>query len=693
MLKENKNKIFIFFILISIITSIYFVIGRANAEKNYKNYEVCAGYDDFSRMAYSENKSTKEYFKELMENGVTTVTFNEKTINSMEKDPNRKLKTTMSGMDLIVEGEKEDLDFIADGLKVLKDERNIEFIEDNQLKIEGKPYDMVYFKPDAKNIFGAALAESGEKDSILKYIGLGFDGKEIKEISEIENIAINLRPIYFSNYEDPEIAMNRYFEALDKYSRNQNYIVFAGKEAYKNTEKDSKIEEDFKKNLIERDLAVGMIEASTQRGNLGLDGINPIVNDNNIGKLRVFTTWDYIQSEYDYCIPGHHNGEELTNVYYRAISERNIAAIFLRPFIKNDNMISDAKVYGNVLGDLEMRLAKKGYETGNAHAIGEWNVNTKVKFFIACGTTLASVMMLGMVFGISERLKNILYIVGILLAGFFFILGKKEATGSILFNLAAIVSYPTLSLVYIANSLNRARKSNEEKFLMRIYIQGLKVLVIAIIISLIGALMEISYMSGTKYLVELSIFRGVKVSQLLPILLSVFVFASYVGIGRKEIEEPHIKPREIAVFMNEPVKFWQAALGCIILVILAVFILRGGNTSAKVPGMELWFRNMLERYLPARPRTKSLFIGYPAIILLIYFGYKKRGEIVYILLLIFASIGMADIVNTFSHIRTPMNMSIARVLIEYVGAAVLGLVLIIIVDLIMKGYDKIVAKK
>lgn len=693
MLKNYKNKIFAVFILLSIISSFYFVNGRLKAEKVYKNYEVCADYDDFVKMGFSLDKGPKDYFKELSKNGITTIALNESTINSMKKDPLKNIKTYNDGIDLVVEGDRKDLDFIKEGLNSLKEKREVEDISENQIKIKGKISDITNYKSDILDTFGQRVGDSGETGSVLEYIGLGFDEEKINDLKDIDNIQINLRPIFSEDYQDTRYTMNRFFDSVDKYSKDQRYVIFSGKEFYKDTKSDKNIQSDFIKEINKRNLSLGMIEASNQRGHLDLDGINSVIKRDDVNKVRAFTTWDYIQNEFDYKIPGHHEGEELTNVYYRAISERNISVIFLKPFIKNNKMIPESGVYGKVLENLKDRLEKKGYEDGLVNPIGNWNVNNKMKFPIALGTTAASVILLGLVFGIGTKLQSFFFVIGALLSALFFLLGKKEDLGNILFNLAAIVAYPSLALCIIMENFNNARRTKKNIKLSKIFIHATLTLLAAIVVSMIGSLMEISFMSGTNYLMELTIFRGVKISQLLPILLSVFIFVAYVGFYREEITKPKLEIKEINKALNQSVTFWQAGLGAMVLVILALFILRGGNTSAKVPSIELLFRNMLENILPARPRTKAIFIGYPAVFLLIYLGYKKRGEFLVILLTIFAAIGQADIVNTFSHIRTPLNMSFSRVLIEFVGATILGLILIIVAQILMKGYDKYIAKE
>lgn len=692
MFSKYKNKLFLILIFISIGVSFYFVNGRLKAESVYKNYDVVADYDDFAKVGYNNNKMPKEYFTELSKNGVNSISINESTINSLKKNPEIHIETEMNGMDLIVRGDSEYLNFIVQGLEVLKDKRSVEYISESEIKIEGRPSDAVTYKSDAYDILQERVGDDGEVGSVLEYVGLGFDENRIDTIKSIEGLDINLRPVYYSRYQDSRSTMQRFQSAVENLNPAQRYIVFSGKEAYKNTEEDNKIQDDFVNWINTKGISLGMIEASNQRGHLKMDGIDSMVKREDVGKIRAFTTWDYLQSEYDYLIPGHHNGEELTNVYYRAISERNISVIYLKPFIKNDKIITESENYGRVIENLNSRLTPKGYSVGDVNPIGNWNPDSHLKVFISIGVVCAAIMLLGLIFPVGSKLSLVLFILGVLASIAFFGAGIMEDTGNVLFNLLAIVTYPSLALCVVIENYNQIKRKKKVKSLPKIYLHGAMILLVSILITMIGSLMEISYMSGTNYLAEINIFRGVKISQLLPLVISVFIFAAYIGFGREKVESPKIKTNEIVKVFNLNVKIWQAVLGAAVLGILAIFILRGGNTDAKVPGVELLFRNLLEKYLPARPRTKALFMGFPAVFLMMYMGYHRRGEIFAILLTLFIAIGQADIVNTFSHIRTPLSMSFVRIVIEFLMACLLSAVMLIVVDLFRKGYDKYIAK-
>ncbi|RVU54575.1 DUF5693 family protein [Anaerosphaera multitolerans] len=692
MFGKHKNKIFLFFILISIGVSFYFVNGRYKAESTYKNYDIVADYDDFSKVGYIENKTPKDYFTDLAKNGVNVVSINETTINSMKKDPTLNIRTSMVGMDLVVWGDVESLNFITNGLNTLKDKREIEKISEFEIKIKGRPSDLVTYKSDAYDLLQERLGDDGNIGSALEYVGLGFDEKRINTIKSIEGLEVNLRPIYYGRYQDSRATMERFKGAVEQYNPKQRYIVFSGKEVYKNTVEDTKITDDFINWIKTKKISIGMIEASNQRGHLKVEGLDSIVKRNDVNKVRAFTTWDYLQSAFDYSIPGHQNGEELTNVYYRAISERNISVIYLKPFVKNDKIIVEAEKYGNVIKNLGNRLEPKGYEVGNVNPIGQWNPDSTLKVFISLGTVCAAVLLLGIIFSLGDKLSLLFFVLGAVLSVVFFGLKVKEDIGNVLFNLLAIVTYPSLALCVVIENYNQVRRRKRSKSLPKVYLHGAMTLLMAILITSVGALMEISYMSGTNYLAEINIFRGVKISQLLPLVIAVFIYAAYVGFGREKIGNPKLRLNEVTNVLTLNVKIWQVIIGLGILVVLALFILRGGNSNTKVPGIELLFRNLMEEYLPARPRTKALFIGFPSVFLLMYVGYNKRGELFSLILTLFVAIGQADIVNTFSHIRTPLSMSFIRVIIEFVMACILSAIMLVVVDLFRKGYDKYIAK-
>ena len=77
---------------------------------------------------------------------------------------------------------------------------------------------------------------------------------------------------------------------------------------------------------------------------------------------------------------------------------------------------------------------------------------------------------------------------------------------------------------------------------------------------------------------------------------------------------------------------------------------------------------MLENLFYARPRSKEILIGHPAFMLSAMVMWMRYPlEILFVLVLI-ATIGQGSMVETFCHMRTPFDMSLAR----GIGGIILG---------------------
>jgi hypothetical protein len=91
-----------------------------------------------------------------------------------------------------------------------------------------------------------------------------------------------------------------------------------------------------------------------------------------------------------------------------------------------------------------------------------------------------------------------------------------------------------------------------------------------------------------------------------------------------------------------------------------VWIARTGNDSGmEVSPLELKFRALLEQVFVTRPRTKEIFVGFPAMIFAAYF-IGRRKWLLALGAAILGTIGVADALNTFCHIHTPIFYSALR---------------------------------
>ncbi|MFN3369237.1 MAG: DUF5693 family protein, partial [Thermus sp.] len=150
----------------------------------------------------------------------------------------------------------------------------------------------------------------------------------------------------------------------------------------------------------------------------------------------------------------------------------------------------------------------------------------------------------------------------------------------------------------------------------------------------------------------LQAFRGVSLTLLVPPLLVGFSFL-----------DRNFKDTLTRLFLH-PLRLGEVALAGLALFLLALALLRRGNEAPLVPDLELRLRSLLQD-LMVRPRFKEVFghALFPLALLLPWSKWVQNG------LLFLAALGVASILNTFSHFHTPLPISFFRV----VNGALLGL--------------------
>lgn len=186
----------------------------------------------------------------------------------------------------------------------------------------------------------------------------------------------------------------------------------------------------------------------------------------------------------------------------------------------------------------------------------------------------------------------------------------------------------------------------------------------ALLLTITGGLALAAFFSTPLTMLRIQPFSGVKLTLLLPPLL---VLAHDFRSG--------ISPESARKLLARPMIWLEFFLVCLILLAAGVLALRSDNT-AFVGGWERTLRDLLERALVARPRTKELFIGYPALILWYAMARANWGRHAWILPRVAASIGFASAVNSFCHFHTRLPFILFRVFNGWWAGIAMGLVLV-----------------
>ena len=199
--------------------------------------------------------------------------------------------------------------------------------------------------------------------------------------------------------------------------------------------------------------------------------------------------------------------------------------------------------------------------------------------------------------------------------------------------------------------------------------EGGLALIISVAVACIGAAYVTALLAQATFMLEINQFAGVKTLLVVPPLALLMLYAFTPLFGAR------IKLTDAVI---APVKAWQLAALFVLATAAVLLVMRSGNQpDIGVSGVETQLRGLLAQLLGARPRFKEFAIGYPLIALLPVLSGQARRLIGW-LVVVCAGIGLADVLDTFSHIHTPLHVGLLRTFNGVVLGFVIGAILQIV---------------
>lgn len=683
----KQNKILYIFLIIGILFAGILVFNRVSVERGYKNYDVILDFDEILKLTDSSKHSAEYYLKEFKKIGINYVGVNEATVNSLSKRKEFKIQTSLDGYNLKITANKDIIEFMKDGFSRKIGASKVKQVNEKTLIIKAKESDYIFDKTKLRDDKGDIVGEKIiAESSKLEYLGIGYLPLDLKLVKK-SGLTPMPRPLFQSKYENASKSLDRYFQLLDKEDIKLNYILFGGKEVLGGKKELSSLE----KNLKENNIIPVMIESLVQRKSVDQKGMDELVTSMDYQATRAFNIWDYIQKRYDYEIPMHHNGEEIMNSMYRAITERNIRVIYFRPFIDKDgSYIDDMSIYSKRFSEFEKRMKMHGFKWDSKIVPMKANhPNRFLQIPIIIGILASAFLLLQKLFGLKNSIIYKLFGAFSICFSALYFLGKKVDVLNKLFALLGTMVMPSLAVMLLLSMIFQIQKSAKIKDIKikSILWESLVLMLFLNMISFSGALFETSLLSDSKFLLEMDLFRGVKISQLMPLGITLFIYLMYFGYKRKD-EKKGIRISEILNLFKENIKVGHLIVLSIVLGAGVIYVARMGHETNIQPSMfEIFMRNVLDVICMARPRTKSFLLANPAIVLLIYMAYKKQKWTIFPLAFV-AAIGQGDIVNTFSHLRTPIYLSTYRLFYEIIFGLFIGIAVVFIINLFVKLLER-----
>ncbi|WNQ11581.1 DUF5693 family protein [Paenibacillus aurantius] len=354
-----------------------------------------------------------------------------------------------------------------------------------------------------------------------------------------------------------------------------------------------------------------------------------------------------------------------------AVKDRNIRLVFLNAHaVRNPDK-------GQILDPIEPllqtlqgpdgaipRIKEAGFTVGEgqAHSFdyqqASWQ--TPLRLLVVLGSVAIIVLLLS---HFVPGLALALLLLGVIASAGLYVLMPN-----MLFKLLALgagISSASLAMMLAVLKIRKKSTNPDETrlgFLFNLFIR-------TSLLSLVGAAFVVGLLSHITYNLLLDQFTGVKLLGLFPVVvMGVYVLFFSEGLSRAEIGR-----RVRHIFASYINVLWVVTAG-VLLAAMYYYMSRTGN-EGQVSPLEMAFRSFLENTLGVRPRTKEFLIGHPLFFLGGYLALKYRWKSAFFLFLL-GVIGQVDMVGTFTHLHTPIYISLIRVGYGMLFGALIGLLLI-----------------
>lgn len=483
---------------------------------------------------------------------------------------------------------------------------------------------------DLRQNYGAEIFSAADLDFLyfphwnqrLEDLSLGYSSALVKEAQ-----AAGLKLVYRSGNKLNALSVLKNNLA----ELNADLIIFDGEEV-------TGYPEDIEKTaalLNENQLSYGIIEAFIA-DQAGADKLTELIDYN------ILRTHSMQQEEIENA-----DNEEIINRYLLSVRERSVRVIYHKAYLKGEQLLE--RNFG-LLSELNSHLKNEGFSIAKAEAVPYFSNSTAHLFAILMGLTAAAVLLLNYFsFFKFSKILNLLFPISAALAFVLIRAGSIILLRQII-ALGAAVIFPSLAVIVFL--LEKKQGGEElEGGLKLFYI--LSNFTAAVLTALIGGLFVSSALNSSQFIFKVADFRGVKLAFLLPLVIISLYYL--IQLGQRQLKA------DIALFLDSPIRIKDLILGGILALIAVIYIGRTGNFPLlPVPDWERTVRKLLEQLLYVRPRFKEFLIGHPLFIFSLYLAAAKRKKLFFYPILMLASVGVITTVNTFSHLHTPIIISVLR---------------------------------
>ena len=665
------NKILIAVIILGLFASLAIDIQRYQVEKENKSIELIMDYEDLVALAEKEGVPVEKVLSQAKEAGITSLavyetTFKKLNVNGKAAAVNGSVLLTnyQNGAisdpgwrQLIEAGQIKGTNVYVTG----HHQQTFQEVHEDLIRRLGAD------RVRELTISGQRVLEVKANYEEFEKMDLGMPTDEMQAVNDA-GFYVVARPTNYRQCTTDDI--DAFFDRLDGYQVSA--IVASGSQTLGAPDESAYMAEQMKK----RNLTMGMIEGVTQLQFFQQDGMLEIAKANDYQSARLYSIPKDEQKKMKI--------NEAIDRWGTTDDERNIRFNLLKTFDKPALGMSLLETNMSYIVGVKEKLESQGFTIGRAGVFASFYPSAPLRSMVMIGVAAAIVLYLSLVIpSMKARHAYILFAVLALVMAVPVLMGHGNKI-RIAAALAAANVFPAISVLWILDKI-RQRTPKSDAGLPRMMGTGIAALFACGVISYAGAAYLSGSLADTEYLLEVNIFRGIKLTFILPIVLVAIGFLQRFDVfdGRMDDTEGFLE--QFKRIMNVPVKV-KTLLGLfVVLVAAVVFVARSGHTMGMpVSATELKFRAFLEHVMYARPRTKEFMIGHPAFLLAAMAWFRKWPTMALFVLVLVATIGQGSMVETFAHMRSPIFMSFARGLGGLVLGAGVGAICMILVDAWLK---------
>ena len=626
--------------LMGFFVAAYLSYERYQVEKADTTVEMIYDYDNMTVAAPLEGKTREEIFDLFKKSGITTVALYDET---GEKILGRGDILIMHGSEFSakypnVPGIGTEKTYIQpaerkDGLALYEDlVRNIKLrmrAEDlREFTIAGKP----------------TLEISADWMKFLP-MNVGFLPTRVKEATDA-GFYVLLRP---DNVPHPTKAhVEEFMRAVDCADGKVSGVLSQGKDFFGYSEMSDTVRDE----LTKRGIPIVLAEAQTQLGFEKMSGALDMVKSSGYNTVRLYAmTQDEVKKISE---------TEAAARFYISDIERNIRMNLFPTYKYAIEGTTLSETNARYIAGTRDRLLNHGFSIGKASKMEPYMPAKSLRAVVLAGALALFSLAFLCVFPIAKPYISMLYGIGLAATqGLFWLTDSLIPLHALA--LATEISMPILVVTAFMNyCLCKKEEAFENKGFLKLFLEGSMLLWAMGLCSLCGGAYVSGILGDIRFFLEIEIFRGVKLTFVLPIILITLVYIRHFPL----LGVPVTTGEEFISFVK---KFWNIPVKLGILMAVGfvgfaayMFVGRSGNNMAPVPAFEIALRRFLEDNMYARPREKEFLFGHPAVYVTLLSLYQKWPQVLHYFLIVAVTIGQGSMVETFAHMRSPYILSLIR---------------------------------